>query len=150
MTMTEKCRALVHVLQSAPPASAFLRRPPDNHAEEVPPGGRAQFPMELMLARIEGCTKLLVQAELESTPAVIDQAVEQVLLADVALVTGYLRCLTDDLSIRLNEGSSDLRGILEGLVTDPPFPFPARNTPEALIADGTHGVPGGPQEPGPS
>ncbi|MEW5984313.1 MAG: hypothetical protein AB1806_18325 [Acidobacteriota bacterium] len=107
MTLSEKCRALERLLASMPPASV-LQKPPSNSAADLDTlGGRAPFPMDLMLARLGGFTEILSDTRDVGTP--IDAAIEQMLLADLGLVAAYLRCQADDLSARLNAAISELR-----------------------------------------
>lgn len=95
------------LLRSAPPASS-LRRNLAGETSETPPGGRTPFPMDLMLLRIDGCTRLLAQNGPGDAPTTIDDAIAQILLADIGLVTGYLRCQADDLSGRLTQALSEI------------------------------------------
>ena len=80
--------------------------------------------MDLMLARIEGCAGILSHGPDPRTP--VDVAIEQVLLADLGLVTAYLRGQTDDLSARLGEAAADLceaeSELGESLPVDPSRP----------------------------
>jgi hypothetical protein len=65
--------------------------------------------MDLMLLRIDGCTRLLAKDEPgDHAPPPIDQLIANILLADLGLVTGYLRCQADDLSTRLSRALSEI------------------------------------------
>lgn len=138
MTNEEKSRALVRLLQSLPPASALRRRSPEDQARVAPPGGWAPFPMDLMLARIEGWTRLLGESDPHG-PTPIDKAIEQILVADLGLVTGYLRCQTDDLSVRLRDGLSELQSFRDELTRGLQSPLVAHAGPASAESQPTDG-----------